>query len=171
MEIFVPKEFPLVLLACALICAECVVIGVISAIGARSTHFTEQFMQQFQAEHQKAFPETKAATLGHPDAGDGRYSEKLPYKSWVEFNNSMSVHQNFVEYLPVILALILIGGLIYPKCAVAVGFNFALCRGIYTVMYMKLGSDARYIGAIGGTGPVFALGLSSFVSLVFQYLI
>lgn len=36
MEILVPKEFTLVLLACALICAECFVIGAVSAIQARS---------------------------------------------------------------------------------------------------------------------------------------
>lgn len=109
--------------------------------------------------------------MGWPDAGDGRYSEKLPYKSWVEFNNLMRVHQNFIEYLPIVLTLILMGGLTYPKCAVAVGLNFAVCRAVYTNMYMKFGSDARYIGAIGGTGPVFALGLSSFISLVCQVLI
>jgi len=29
--------------------------------------------------------------------GSGRYSEKLEYKEWFEFNNAQRVHVNFVE--------------------------------------------------------------------------
>ena len=53
--------------------------------------------------------------MGHPDAGDGRYSDKLPYKQWVEFNNAVRVHMNFVEMLPVIVVTFIFGGIFLPR--------------------------------------------------------
>ena len=90
--IVVPWEFPLVMLAIVILCLVCVIMGYAVVIPARIKHFNAKFMEQFTEEHQKAFPNTKPAPGGFPDAGDGRYSQKLEYKSWVEFNNAMRVH-------------------------------------------------------------------------------
>jgi hypothetical protein len=35
--------------------------------------------------------------LRYPDMGNGRYSEKLSYKEWFEFNNAIRVHYNYIE--------------------------------------------------------------------------
>ena len=54
------------------------------------------------------------ATGGFPDCGEGRYSEKLPYKDWFIFNQTHRVHVNFVEALPAIITIILFSGLYIP---------------------------------------------------------
>ena len=74
---------------------------------------------------------------GWPDNGEGRYSEKLPYKQWFDFNNAMRVHQNFVEQLPIMLVFLSVGGLVLPRAAWIIGFLNVLARFIYTVMYTQ----------------------------------
>ena len=81
--VVLPKEFPMVCLAGLILCIECFVIGFIVIIPARMKAFNEVFMAQFKEEHKKFFPDTEPAKGGWPDAGEGRYSDKLPYKDWV----------------------------------------------------------------------------------------
>jgi uncharacterized membrane protein YecN with MAPEG domain len=83
----------------------------------------------------------------------------------------MRVHQNFFEYLPAILVFLLIGGLVFPKVAVVVGFVFAFFRFVYSYHYVKYGSDARKFGAVAGTAPALFLGVASLGSLVYNRLI
>ena len=52
--------------------------------GIRYKVFNEEFMKQFDAEHQEAFG-TNAPKGGHPDDGNGYYSQKLSYKDWYDF--------------------------------------------------------------------------------------
>ena len=75
-----PKEFPLVLLAGTILCIECFVISLVVVVPARMRTFTKEFMNQFNEEHKKFFPDSEPSVGGWPDAGDGRYSDKLPYK-------------------------------------------------------------------------------------------
>ena len=98
--------------------------------------------------------------------GEGRYAEKLSYKDWVEFNNAVRVHLNFVEALPMTVFFLFVGGLTLPKFAVFTGFFNVLTRLIYTCMYLKRGSDARVIGAVAGSLFVYLLGAASFVDLI-----
>ena len=66
--------------------------------GIRYKVFNEEFMKQFDAEHQEAFgPDTKAPKGGHPDDGNGFYSQKLSYKDWYDFQNIQRAHYNFLE--------------------------------------------------------------------------
>ncbi len=58
-------------------------------------------MIKFKDEHRLAFGnESKLTPGGFPDAGNGFYSDKLPYHAWYDLNNAMRVHLNFVESLP-----------------------------------------------------------------------
>lgn len=164
--ITLPKEFPLVLLAGAIICFECFAIGMAVVLPARMKTFTKEFMAQFTEEHKKAFPEGEPAVGGWPDAGDGRYSDKLPYKQWVEFNNAMRVHQNFVEMLPLILTFLVLGGLVLPKAAMYIGFINAAARIVYTIMYTKYGANSRALGAIAGSLPLYGLGIATLIQLL-----
>ena len=82
LTVILTKEFPLVLLSGAILCIECFFIGV-SVVSARMKVFTKEFMSQFTEEHKKYFPDGEPAVGGWPDAGDGRYSDKLAYKDWV----------------------------------------------------------------------------------------
>ena len=92
MEVIVPKEFPLVLLACTILCLECWLIGFVVVVPARFKTFNKEHMEKFTEEHEAAFPGTKPAVGGWPDCGDGRYSDKLDYDKWYNFNNAMRVH-------------------------------------------------------------------------------
>ena len=50
LSIVVPKEYPLILLACAILCIECFSMGFVVA-SARFRTFTKEFMFQFKEEH------------------------------------------------------------------------------------------------------------------------
>ena len=89
-QIVLPWEYPFIVLTMIVLCLITFFAGFASA-GHRK-HFTPEFMAQWEKEHEEAFPGTKPATGGNPDEGEGRYSSKLPYKAWVEFNNAVRVH-------------------------------------------------------------------------------
>ena len=77
----------------------------------------------------------------------------------------MRVHQNFVELLPVIVTFLLLGGLVLPKIAMWIGFLNGTARVVYTVMYVKFGSNYRALGAIAGSLPLYILGVATLVKL------
>ncbi len=60
--------------------------------GVRGKVFTEEFMKEnFETEHERHFGDTKANKVpkhGYPDMGSGRYSDKLSYKDWFNFNKA-----------------------------------------------------------------------------------
>ena len=161
-SIVLPQEYPLVLLAGATLCLECFIISFVAGM-SRKKYFTKEHMQQFEKEHEAAFPGSKPSVGGWPDSGDGRYSAALPYKDWVEFNNRVRVHMNFVEMLPITLLFLCVGGLVLPKAAMYIGFIVAVARLVYTIMYVGFGANSRLIGAIGGSLPLYGLSLAAFV--------
>ena len=168
LSVVLPKEYPLVLLACVILCIECFLMGMVAVAPARFGLFNKDFMAQFEEEHEKAFPGSKPVVGGFPDCGDGRYADKLSYKDWVTFNNAMRVHQNFIEALPMVLAVLCIGGLFLPKTTMYVGFINAGARVIYAAMYLKKGSDSRVIGAVGGSLPLYLLAIATFIVACMQ---
>jgi uncharacterized membrane protein YecN with MAPEG domain len=165
MEIIVPKEYPLVLTAIALICTLCFCTQFVVGFERKKT-FGKEFMAQFEEEHEKAFPGTKPDALGYPDCGDGRYSAKLDYKTWINFNNKVRVAQNFYELLPLIVVFLSLGGLVIPKITACVGFLYFVARIVYSVMYIKCGANARKLGGITGGLPVNVVGLIAFGELI-----
>ena len=42
--------------------------------------------KNFKTEHEQAYPGQNLPIGGLPDMGNGRFSEKLTYKEWFEFN-------------------------------------------------------------------------------------
>ena len=158
LSIVIPKEYPLTLLACTLLCIECFMLGPLVVGPARMRTFTAEFMAQFKEEHQAAFPGTEPSKGGWPDAGEGRYAAKLPYKDWIEFANAQRVHQNFTEHLPAMLTIRCVSGL----------FLHLGTRLIYTIMYVKSGSDARRLGAMVGGLPLNLLAIASLVTAIIR---
>ena len=128
--------------------------------------FTPEYMKQFEKEHKKFYPDGEPSKGGWPDAGDGRYSDKLPYKKWVEFKNAIRVHENFVEQLPLTLTFICCGAFVVPQMAMYVAWLNVMARIIYTVTYITGGSDNRVIGVISGAVPLNILGLTTAYSLI-----
>ena len=167
--LIVPTEYPLVLLACLILTIECFLLGPVVVGPARFKAFNKEFMEQFKEEHQQAFGESsEPAVGGWPDGGDGRYSQKLSYKAWVEFNNCMRVHQNFVEQLPLWLTFLLVAGLFIPLITAILGFLLAGARLVYIILYIKLGPNARKLGAITGGLPLNLLALFTFGFMIYE---
>ena len=77
----------------------------------------------------------------------------------------MRVHQNFVELLPVIAMFMTLGTFVLPTFTMWVGIINAITRLVYTVMYVKFGSNSRALGGIAGSLPLYILGVASFGSL------
>lgn len=98
--------------------------------------------------------------------GDGRYSEKLDYKSWMAYNCAQRVHLNYCEQLPITVLVLAIAGLVLPKGAMYLGFTVLLGRIIYTISYLKGGPEARYIGVAVGSLPIYCLLLGSIIELI-----
>ena len=133
-------------------------------VPARLKYFTPEFMEQFNEEHKQHFPESGASRGGWPDSGDGRYSKKLDYKDWVDFNNKMRVHQNFVEALPLIITTLLLASLAFPLVTCVIDYINMVARLVFTVMYVKFGANSRIIGAVAGGLPIYLLSLATLVT-------
>ena len=161
--VVLPKEYPLILLSCVVLCIECFLIGMCVVAPKRFKYFNKEFMDQFNEEHEAAFPGTKPAVGGFPDAGEGRYAAKLPYEAQMKFNYAMRVHMNFVEQLPMLLSILCISGLFIPKVTMYVGFINAGARIIYTIMYVMRGGNYRVLGAVAGSLPLYGLAIATMV--------
>ena len=89
------------------------------------------------------------------------FADKLPYLHWYHLNNTIRVHQNFVESMPQIIGLLLIGGLYFPRIALAVGFLNCLTRPLYIYQYLIGGPNKRILGAVSGSLPLYLLGVAT----------
>ena len=162
----VPEEYPWVVLGCLMICLLCT-FSFIPGTRLRGKFFTEEFMTRFRNEHRAAFgPASSPSKNGYPDAGNGWYSKKLPYAQWYQLNNAMRTHQNFVESLPFILGFLLVGGLIHPSFARIVTGLHLVGRILFAVGYACKGPNARYLGGMVSTLPLYGLAVSSMVTVV-----
>ena len=131
----IQDDYRYVLLTAILICFHVTITGFI--VGSkRSKTFSKQFMEEnFKIEHERHFPGDKLPAGGYPDMGSGRYSAKLSYKDWFEFNNAMRVHYNYLESVACVIIWLLIGGLVYQWEATAFGIVHLLGRILYHIGY------------------------------------
>ena len=154
------------ILACVVIGFECFIFSIVAGLGRKKV-FTEDIINKFTDEHAAVYgAQSKPSPMGFPDAGNGFYADKLPYKKWLDFNNGYRVHQNFVEQLPQVFGILLISGLIIPQWALYAAWIHVVARPIYAAGYMKSGPNMRIPGAIGGILPLYVLGVMSLVALV-----
>ena len=71
----------------------------------RGKLFTQEWMtENFGKEHEEAINASDASLGspvigkgGYPDCGSGRYTQKLGYEGWMNFNKSQRVHLNYME--------------------------------------------------------------------------
>ena len=107
---------------------------------------------------------------GLPDMGSGRYSEKLSYKEWLQFNNSQRAHYHFIEMAPSTLILLLVSGIYFPIASAALGLALAIFRLLYAIGYSSagIGATSRKIGTGGNYLVLLAfIGLSIASSIMF----
>ena len=92
--------YPYILLVGCLAAFECLWIGFMAARHRRDFFSEEMLNKNFQETHEKQIGKGSLRPGGYPDTGNGRYSEKLEYKQWVQFNLDQRAHKNFLEMLP-----------------------------------------------------------------------
>ena len=158
----VPDEYPKIVLAIVVLFVQCIVISFALVVPARIKIFNNPFMKEkFAKEHAEHFPGQRAPFMGFPDAGSGRYSDSLPYKDWVSFNNVMRVHLNIVEQLPFLVPFMLIGGLIIPRIVMYLAWFGVFSRAAYVIGYVSKGANARLFGAAFNLFPNYAVAFFS----------
>eukprot|EP01017_Pseudomicrothorax_dubius_P006395 TRINITY_DN11813_c0_g1_i2.p1 TRINITY_DN11813_c0_g1~~TRINITY_DN11813_c0_g1_i2.p1 ORF type:complete len:181 (-),score=3.62 TRINITY_DN11813_c0_g1_i2:46-588(-) len=159
------NNYGLVMLTAAALITECWFQG-FPVIFARRKHFNNEFMEKnFKEEHTKSVS-CEVPVEGYPDTGSGRYSQKLSYKNWLEFNSVQRAQLNFVEVINFIVPATLIAGVKYPLAATMIGGTHLLGRILYSRGYRSKGPRGRFLGAIlnfasviGQCGLAFAVGL------------
>ena len=143
--------------------------GFLAAGRARSKVFTEDFMKQnFETIHNRHFPEGHPShgvpKGGYPDAGSGRYSDKLSYKEWFEFNVGQRIHYHYLESITSVVLFLLVAGLKYPVIAIASGSVYILGRIIFHLGYSFKGPNGRVVGLIIQNLSAMVLMIFAFVS-------
>jgi len=100
--------------------------------------------------------------------GNGRYSAKLSYEQWFNFNNQQRAHYNFVEFAPSTFILLFVSGVYFPVPSAALGLGLAIFRFIYAAGYASGGPSSRLIGVLGGDLCLLGhLGLSFASAIMF----
>ncbi len=91
--------------------------------------------------------------------GSGLYSDKLPYKNWVLFNNAVRAHQNIVEQIHFLLVFFLVCGLVLPKIMLILSWLGVAGRIFYVIGYVKKGPNGRMVGAFMNLIPNYFIVL------------
>lgn len=168
--ITIPAKYGWVLLASAAIGLQCYMTGFIMSHKKRNKHFNKKYLEEnFSELHKKSVGDFPLPAGGYPDMGNGRYSEKLKYEDWFDFNNGLRVHQNYVENVGVLIPATLIAGLKFPRAAAIAGAIHLLGRTLYAAGYSsKQGGDKREAGAVmahGSTGVNVILSIVAAVKI------
>jgi glutathione S-transferase len=112
-------------------------------------------------EHKKAVGSQRFAPDGYPDTGSGRYSATLDYSDWLAFNNAQRAHQNMLEGLSSVLALLVTAGAFHPVTASRLAAVYALGRLVYAVGYIRGGASGRLAGVmLAHVGDLGLLGVA-----------
>lgn len=154
----ISKDYGFVLLAIAGLTLQCFAVG-FSVNFLRKKLFTREFMKENFGEEHKMHLGRGIGPMGYPDTGNGRYSQKLSYKDWYEFNLAQRSHLNFVEHLGVIVPLLLVAGLFYPILASIIGWFYFTGRLIYMYQYRNEGPRGRVFGSFCFTTSILGSGL------------
>ena len=64
-------------------------VGFLKAGGARKDCFNFEVLANFKDEHKKVIGD-EIDKQGYPDCGSGRYSKKMSYQEWFDFNKAQT---------------------------------------------------------------------------------
>lgn len=124
-------NFGLVVISTTIIAVQALLTGFLVVCLTRRKIFNKEFLSQFSEEHYSYINKDIESTSGYPDMGCGRYSQKLSYLNWLEFNIAQRVHYNYLENVASILIVTLLGGWVFPIIASCFGFIYILGRLLY----------------------------------------
>eukprot|EP01017_Pseudomicrothorax_dubius_P051011 TRINITY_DN9747_c0_g1_i1.p1 TRINITY_DN9747_c0_g1~~TRINITY_DN9747_c0_g1_i1.p1 ORF type:complete len:161 (+),score=35.82 TRINITY_DN9747_c0_g1_i1:122-604(+) len=131
----IANKYGLVVLTATAIGAECIFTGYGAVGRVRNKVFSKKFMEENFKEIHTREVGSELPPLGYPDMGNGRYSDKLSYKEWFEFNNAQRAHYNFVEQVGIVIPVTLVAGIGFPLIASGLGSSYAVGRLLYTLGY------------------------------------
>ncbi len=159
----ISNDYGYVLWAVGGLCVQCYLTGFeINFI--RKKIFTKDFMQQnFSEVHKKELGQN-LGSMGFPDTGSGRYSEKLSYRNWYLFNLAQRTHLNFVEQIGVVVPMLLAGGVYYPKLAACLGWTYFFGRLLYRLTYKSKGARGRRAGSYVFIPTILGLAALTFMT-------
>ena len=109
--------------------------------------FNPEFMSQFNQENQEVFGKD-APKGGHPDDGNGYYSQKLSYLDWYEFQNWQRAHMNYLEQIAIVVTMVFITAIHQPMWAMVSIYVMVIGRILYGLGYCRGGPKGRVLGAI-----------------------
>lgn len=164
----IPDTYGYVLIVGALLGLELLLIGFLFAGGARGKAFSKEFMEEHFGQDHKSATGTEIEKGGMPDMGSGRYSSKLSYQAWFEFNNGQRAHYNFLEMAPTTFMWLFIAGIYFPIPAAIIGVLVIIFRLLYSIGYTQSGPKGRLVGALGNDFCLLGLlGLSLASGIMF----
>lgn len=142
------EQYSWIIFEVLIICAQCITFGY-QTMAVRKKLFTKAFFE-------KNFPEIASQDLkshigvngGYPDAGSGKFSQKLSVPEWLQLNNAIRVHYNYLEGLVPIVISMLISGLYFKRLTFVMGIAYIVGRQLYAIGYNAKGPHGRMIGAL-----------------------
>ena len=132
---FYPQEYKWVLLSVLTMATECLLVGFFLVGSYRSKVFGKEFIEKNFEQEAKDMPPNSLSKAGYPDMGNGRFSEKLSYKDWFNFNLRVRAHSNFFENIGSMIFATLVAGILYPFYASILGFVYCAARLGYVLGY------------------------------------
>lgn len=167
------EDYRWVMLVASIMMFELTITGFVGGGGRKKT-FSDAFIKEhFEEKHKEAFPDGRPLPKeGYPDTGSGKFSEKLAYKDWYEFNSRQRAHYNFLESATSVVCWLLIAGLLYPWVAVAFGGAYCIGRFFYTYGYVKSGPKGRRYGfllSLLSATVLFAFSLVSPIQMAVEW--
>ena len=132
------------------LCLLCAALGG-PVMGQRKKHFSKEWLDAEFKEISVKETGAEPAKSGYPDCGNGRFSKKLSLGQWLEFNNTMRTHLNFVEVLPVFTFLIIAAGFFNPAGTQIAGLVLIAARIVYFFSY-RIHPNLRGLGVWPGFG-------------------
>ena len=130
--------------------------------------FDKAFVAKHLAEDDKRIRALNGKGIGkgcHPDAGMGRWADKLPIDQWWRFNKAQRAAGNYLEAICPLTAFLLIVGAYHPLTATAQGVAYLAGRWMYTSGF-KADTGSRVNGFVLCTlTPLSLFGLCVFCGL------
>lgn len=149
-------DYRYVMGAMVLLVVQTVMVGFLTVGGKRKEIFKpviEEIKEKIKEENKDLDPK-KFSQRGYPDMGNGRYSEYLSYKDWVDFNKAQRAHANCLEHVFSFIFLTFVSGLLYPVPSACLCLAYTIARIFYVLGYSKT-PKARMPGFIIATISTF----------------
>ena len=129
----------------------------------RGKHFNPKFMAGFEEELAKI--SKKPPPLGVPDCGNGKFSEKLSHKDWLEYNTVMYLAQSAIQSIYANLLITLTLGIYSNAAGIIVGLFLIVYRIAYSVggrvsnSLLPILEPLNHVLLFAGSTAIFVLGL------------